>query len=102
MAILLATLPPPQPPPPPSLFGLVLLQLLAVLRWSAITLDDNGCTTRRLLLRSPPQPRRPATLLPSAIAMTATATIALFPSSADGRHTTSAVIFAAILLLFNS
>jgi hypothetical protein len=34
--------------------------------------------------------------------MTATATIALFPSSADGRHTTSAVIFAAILLLFNS
>jgi hypothetical protein len=49
-----------------------------------------------------PQPRRPATLLPSAIAMTATATITLFPSSADGRHMTSAVIFAAILLLFNS
>jgi hypothetical protein len=34
--------------------------------------------------------------------LAATATVAALPSSTDGRHTTFAVIFAAICLLFDS
>jgi len=51
-------------------------------------------TPRQLSLQSPLPPRRPVTPSFSAVALAATATITALPSSADSRHTSSAVVLA--------
>jgi hypothetical protein len=56
----------------------------------------HSATTVAAVSSAAPPPHRPTAPLPSAVALAATATVAALPSSADGRHTTSDVVFTAI------